>query len=573
MQDFEFQRTDEVAGTWEPGEGAKWRTQEGALFFLATWSEGPVQFGWFGIYHESLTHLDSTARDIAEAITRDASDRRRWSDLAELSNETPGWGLVRASREKLQLWRDPIGRLPIFRCRYRRGVEWGTRPEILSGFEGKIRRSRLEEFLARTRSERRDEFWQNINRTRAGEYMVVDGHHRPAFVDWWPGPFDGVSTHPNLEGRVRELLIEAAERVARRGGRLVSMSGGVDSSLLLALLASQGWDVEAISMVEPTTSVFDEREVIERILEETGAQGHFFDIGGPMEWGKPEIHHYTSDYGPANHSEAAYVRPFLNKAKKLIGFNDPQVVISGVGADQLFYCRKLVLERDYMCVSKGCNQAFEKLRWKALIKHGVRLSGGKRVPVPSKIESSPSWLNIYNEDALIRWGWSRVYSRHDWLKSRRAKFKSWAWESIVRFIEQYRRATEVLYEWPYLTPSLAEFVFRLPPTVLRSDTHTKILLRNLLKCYVSEKIAFRRKQGVFDEVIWRGLGEHLTPSLEELLASPVWEKFEGLIEKKKLKKFVSRIRRNYDVVGRVDGHEFWRVIAVSLWVRERCGCR
>lgn len=571
MRDFQFVKTGEVAGSWEPGNAPTWRLTKGNHFFLATWTRGKTHFGWFGIDHEALTELDRKTRCWASIITQILDSRRRWPELAELSEITPGWGIIRACPEQIHLFRDPVGRLPISWAQWMEGVEWGTRPTVLTRFDGTIRRTRVEKFLARTKDYERDDFWEGIWRVRAGECLVASRPWSPCFIDWWPDINAAPDSESPPEQIVGDLLVQSLNQTAARGGYVVSLSGGVDSTLLLALLTTQGNSSDAVSMIAPGTEVFDERETIETTLEALGCRGTFFDISGPMAWAKPEFHHPNWDFGPSTHSQSAYVRPLLNSLVASFGEERSPILISGAGADQLFSCPMDRFVADLPGIN-GPSVAIRRRRWKWLVQWTVRELGGSRLPARMPKDRIPPWLCCQRNSRKRDLRWSKALRQSPWQRWRKNQFKSWLWESVIRLNEQYRRTTGVLYEFPYLEPKVVECALALSPSAMRTEKHDKMLLRKLLRSRVPDAVAFRRKTGVFDEVVWKGICRYLEPPLDELFTGSYLER-AGLASENKLRKYAEETGASLRTIGRTYGQEFWRAVSAELWMRDVKGRR
>lgn len=562
IRNFEFHKAGEVKGEWSRGREPRWHFEEGNIFFAATWRSEEARYGWFGIYHPSLDEIGKLARRIAADVSRWADRRKHWRKLSQLSEKTPGWGLVRWCRERLEIWRDPIGRLPLFWARELGRIEWATRPMSLTRFQPEVRRDRLRQFLMRTRNAGHRDFWEGVLRIRAGGCLSMDGT-RPQMIDWWPPKYRHLDTEPAPQ-RIADLLRRSLDDIVRRGGRAVSLSGGVDSSLLMAMLAESGAEPRGWSMVDDSSRVFDERQRIETLLDSLGQQGRFFDIGGKMNWADPSCHHPVLDFGPSTHAEAAYVRPFLDAFTRSLNGDRPRTLICGMGADQLFNCTRDEFYQDGTDKIAGWIRLIRARQWKLGAKQLFRWFGYSTLP-GRDVYPPPTWLRTGTSRMLLP---SRpVYTRKQWLEKRRSQFKRWVWESAMRLFERYRRTTGVLYETPYLTPRLVEFSLSLSPAALRTEHHAKVLLRRLLVERVPNEIAFGPKSGVFDEVIWRGLCEYFSPPLESMLSNMRLERIV-LFDSDSLQHYLRRLTgANEEMVGRRYGHEFWRAVSAELWVR------
>lgn len=568
MRDFEFVRTNEVAGSWEPGDVPDWCTGEGELFFLATWSQGNHHYGWFGIYHDSLSHLAHVAKGVAKDLTEWSKRRCDWPCMARVSRQTPGWGFVCATENKLQLWRDPLGRLPIFWMYAGDGVEWATRPAKLNGFSPRIRRARINRFLTRLYDQGRDDFWQGVSRLAAGEILEASARRKKRLSAWWPPEEDPLEDETATTSRVGDLLVESIVGVVETGGGgLVSLSGGVDSTLLLALMTEKsGLQPRTISMVDPSTRLLDEREIIESAQEALDVEGEFFDLRGKLAWENSDVHHPIPDFGPAWMSEAAYIRPFLDTvANQQSTRSEPRVLISGHGADHLFGCSYYLFSQADAGSFAGWCEDIRRRSWKQVIKKSSILFGWRYVPARINQNVYPPWLRYPRRLPDIQW--SPLYDPERWLQYRRNRFRRWSWEYSVRQMERYRRTTGILRRLPYLDPHVVRICLRLLPPMLRNKGHSKWPLRILLKDWVPNSITFRRGGGLFDEIVWRGIFQYLKPDPVELVNEADGSDVLNL-SISKLREYMRVVRNKHSGLVKPYGHEVWRVLAALLWVKE-----
>lgn len=567
MQDFRFSTADDVVGDWSAGRLPYLDSEEGSNFFVASWSVGTSRLFWVGIYHPVLDDLEFAARQLAHSSTNWAIGPGISHHLLALCDHTPGWFFGFGRAEKCCVWRDPIGRLPLFWARKRFGVEWATRPRQLSAFSDKIRRSRLKKFLERSKDFARDEFYQGVQRIRAGEYLVGNPRHSPRLFPWWPDVPKPVSDGEDLARRTAEIVGEALNRSCPTSDCLVSLSGGVDSPTLATLAARGRFSTRSISMVAEGTDVFDERSEIETILEALQISGRFVDIGGSLDWNRPEIHHFCPGFGPSAYSQAAYYRYFLKKVIEESGGRDRAVLVSGLGADQLFGCRRNHYLVDRWIHDRDLDALIHGFNWKRLIKRGTKLLGIDGLPVPDR-RTSPPWMDVDRQNQLPDFYWSHAFDLKRWTEKRTDQFRSWLWEHSIRLLERQRRATGVLFVLPFLDPSVVEFGLSLRPRHLCTEQVSKWPLRQLLRPIVGDGIALRSKHGVFDEVVWQGLTQYFDPPLDVLLGENARIQQLPYLAVARVGEKLRSIEQQNRCVGIRHGHDLWRIIASELWLRE-----
>lgn len=562
MRDLEFRICGDYSGAWEPTRGrVKSRLARGEHFFLARWKSGDAELGFFGIYHPALGGLKKKLPAIIDDITSTVSVGPNWDELKYLSRQTPGWGLYYSCADYLRLWRDPFGTLPIVLSFRNQGIHWATRPAYLPVPPTKVRQSRVFTFLSDQNDWARDDFWQGVFRLRAGETIHFRRGNDHDFQTWWPGPITDLEEPVELAECTRRLLQESQKRAIAHGARAVSLSGGVDSTLIAALMVESGLKPKAFSMIDPRSPLFDEEKVIEITAEHLNIDVSFFDVGKKLKWAHPEIHHPIPDFGPATMSEAAYMLPFLRHIKD----NGHGVYCSGQGADHLFSCRPDEYLRHRVFEEGHWREIAKYSRRKTALRHGLHRFGIPTLAREAHAGPMPSWLTTSSGAVPLRL--VEPFRAEDWKIRKMSQFQSWFWEEVCRLEERFRRVTGVLHLSPFLDPEVAEFAFSLPPSYLRTYRMDKKILRELLSARVPESVATRPKRGLFSEIVARGLLVYLEPPLEkwldrEILSTVLVEEPHQVYEK------ISRARHDVTQAGGFYGHPFWRLLAVALWQNE-----
>ena len=550
-----------------------WDLEPGDLFAVARWREAGDDYGLMALHHPGVASPEEAFRRAAQRVTDHFHNPEVNRGLEDILSEFCGWGLVVKDRQGLRVFRDPIGRLPLVFRRLGRtsadeadGVVVGTRPAMVLGERRAVRRCRVEGFLRRERLDERDDFFQEVQRIRAGEQMIVDRPGAPRFQSYWPGSLPTYSGSKSPSQAVADTLTAVLKEVGSRGGELVSLSGGYDSTLLLLLGQEAGLEPRSISMVAPETEHFDERRCIEEVLDARGIDGEFFDIRGPQRWGEAGVHHPHADLGPAFMAEAAYFRNFFDAAgEHLEKRGKPPVLITGLGSDQLFFVSSVTWMEDLLWEGRRLPAVSTwRARTKRRIKRAVKRLGLSALPYRLPTRSGPPWLS--DSEAKVM-QWHPLYDRRAWMRENAEQFRSWSWEYTVRLLERYRREVGVVVELPFLHPEMLRLGLSLPPSVLRQGGKMKAPLRQLLEGRVPQSFFEDRRVGCFDEVVWEGLFNHLRPRPQAILAAQELGEIISL-ERPKLFDILGAIRRESDLFKRRYSHELWRTMATELWLSE-----
>ena len=576
MENFDFQTVGDLAVRWSPsGEKFSWLCREGSLFFLARWQNAESLYGLIGLNHPGIEDQREEVRQISAEVIAAIEDPHRGLALEETLRDMPGWGLVVQTMRGLRAYRDPIGRLPLM---WRRvvdgeqgkgaGVVVGTRPAMVMGSARRIRRHRLELFLRGQHGRERDDFFQGVQRIRAGEVLLAERTGRLWSRSYWtPSPLPLTEEVETAAQHIGDALATAIEGSASRAGELISLSGGYDSTLLLLLFRELGKQPRSLSMVAKGTSHVDERSTIEGLLAAQQIEGEFFDIRGPQQWGTPQVHHPTVDFGPAFMAEAAYFRNFYAHARTLLERQrKPAVLVTGLGSDQLFYVTPFEWAQDQIWKGRPL-PAVGSWRWrlKSRLKGRAKKWGLSRFPYPCRSRPAPPWMTAQKRRRDLQW--RVLYDRHRWLKQRAEFFQSWYWEYTMRLLERYRRSTGLFVELPFLHLDVLRVGLSLPPSVLRARGEIKAPLRRLLDSRVPASFFDNRRIGCFDEVVWEGFRYYLRPSPQELIGAHRLSEYL-CIDRQEIQ---DRLAANFDepnIFHRQYAFELWHVMATELWLRQ-----
>lgn len=347
----------------------------------------------------------------------------------------------------------------------------------------------------------------------------------------------------NPEKTVEELIsnnyIENLEKKSRIG---ISLSSGVDSTLLLALLKQTFPDMHVDSFSIRFSNSLDETKMAKNIADNLDSTHHIIEIENYFEelpkaisitklpfW---DIHWYYLAKYASSYSDA---------------------IISGDGGDELFggYTFRY-------------GSFLESTNTKA-----------------SKREKTISYLNCHNRDWIpeqqqlfgenLSFDWEKIYSVIDEY-----------FDNSLNILDQVFLADfngKLLYNWlqlnptinsffnlesvsPFLHPSLINFASHIPNS-MKYDSVTKLgksILRNMLKKYDVEKFVIAKKQGfsVDTKNHWNNYGKKLC---KDFLT-------DGEIIKDKLisKKWIlENIDKNLDIRH---VNKFYGLLALEIWYRQ-----
>ncbi len=474
----------------------------------------------FWIDHEVLAISHESIEKCLDIVS-EATAKGFRTQLWKVSKYLPGWAGVVMDATGVELISDPIGRLPVF-FRSHKDFEIATDPLLLADDLPALRWGGLNAYLLIDGLPANWCPWETIHRLEAGARVVRtwEAESSRTFRECW---FDSEAVN---SGSLIGELWRAVERRINRGVTAFSLSGGVDSSLLVLLASEMGVRVQVFSMVAPEFPEFDEQDVAFETAKLVGATFRPFDISGPQQWSNQAVFHPVPGWGPNLIAEAPYVVPFLGFVSKQ-RCDESSAIVFGLGADQILLHTQPSTSND-------------------------RRLGRVRRP------RTASWIRDHPYSDLTRFDLEERYSL------RPLDFRtSGSWSIVMHSLERYRRATGMFLELPYLDPPvLAAATTEVPrefPDPSTGRVRRKAVLREALAPKLPH-VAFRGKRGIFDPIVRDGLTNHIFPPLLEIVReSAVLQGIPGL----NLPMLLDELARDpLPVVGPIQ-----RAMVLALWGR------
>ncbi|HJS85283.1 MAG TPA: asparagine synthase (glutamine-hydrolyzing) [Acetobacteraceae bacterium] len=392
------------------------------------------------------------------------------------------------------LSRDPFGIKPLYLAHIPGGLAFASEPQALHAaglVERGIRPAAREELLQLQFTTGAETIFEGIDRVLPGETLtcleghVVERRHLPALPEGEPEEIGETEALERLDGALENSVLLHQRSDVPYG---MFLSGGVDSSALLALMArlnsapvlafTAGWDVPGAA---------DERAHAAAVAKAAGARHESVEITEQMVWRHlPEIVACMDD--PA--ADYAIIPTwFLARRARA----DVKVVLSGEGGDELF-------------AGYGRYRRAMRPWWL-----GGRVIRGRgvfdRVDV---LRQRPSgWRDgvAASEQRAMEGGRSRLAS------AQAADIADWLPNDLLLKLDRCLMAHGVEGRTPFLDPAVAAAAFRLPDALKLRKNMGKWLLRRWLDRHLPEAQPFAPKRGFTVPVgEWiRGQGPRLGP--------------------------------------------------------------
>jgi asparagine synthase (glutamine-hydrolysing) len=360
------------------------------------------------------------------------------------------------------------------------------------------------------------------------------------------------------------------------------LSGGVDSSLVVAMMAQeQSRPVEAVVMGFDDPE-YDERPYARRVAEKWGANLHEHILRPNAIADLPEI---IWQYGQPLADVSIVPTYYVAQAAK----QHVTVVLNGDGGDEVFggYARPMVARaaQSYRQVLPAAVRRVlgHSLNGLADDRHGALL---KRMGMLATAGAQPAEdtfvydraFRSYRDDAYTtqlqravgethpdewyREVWGRADGADDVDRALYGDFTTYLPDQLLTKMDVSTMAHAVEARAPLLDQDLIEYAARIPTSLRLRGYTTKYLLKRLAERYVPREVLYRRKRGfVMPASDW--LRGELAPYVRAALDS---DRFfdRGWMLPSFVRRMLDEHRR-----GTADwGEQLWTLFVLELWARQ-----
>jgi asparagine synthase (glutamine-hydrolysing) len=462
------------------------------------------------------------------------------------------------SRRRLFLARDRFGEKPLYVAREDGAVVFGSQLlTVVSALErtppldaDSLQRYWALHFVPGDRT-----IFERVNRLRPGEAYEIEsdtGRIRRRWRYWALREHRERDLGPN---ELRQLLMQAVEsRLVADVPVGVFLSGGVDSSLLAILAATQVPGIHTFSAAFESAA-HDESPYASEVAQRIGASHHVFTFGvGEFRDLIPAVVATMDE--PVGDQAMLPLFALAREASKYV-----KVVLSGEGADELF--------AGYSYYEASATTA-RPISWRSIIRRGR--SGSPRVLTDDRTGSgfplvTPTVVRTALSRGLLEGvgeGWhdelaEAMHATHDPL--RRATLcdvETWLSEDLLMKADKMTMAHSLESRAPYLMPELAQAAFGLPGRAKIDGGHVKVRLRESARPVLPKRISRRAKQGFvlpMDEWLRRDLHEEFVAAIRSCR--------EPLIDTVALERAVLADRVGEQPLG---GRALYPMLIMVLWL-------
>lgn len=286
----------------------------------------------------SLPADASAATLIAAALDRDRTRALEWleGDFAFVAWHQDGEVLAA---------RDFAGKRPLFFAELPQAVLVGSQAGALIAAPGVSREldiGRIAAFAAGLWAHGPTTVYRGVHELPAGHCLRWRPGSAARIVPYWTPPLEIAGRRASLDHAAAELraLLEAAvrERLAPDGATAVSLSGGWDSTAVYGTAKALGADVHGVSVSYPEGDPGREDEFIGAVTAHWDAQPDFLVVDD-IPLARDFVAESAARALPFAHAYEHWNRAIAARAKA----RGAQVLLDGVGGDQLFQCGDIFL--------------------------------------------------------------------------------------------------------------------------------------------------------------------------------------------------------------------------------------
>jgi asparagine synthase (glutamine-hydrolysing) len=382
-------------------------------------------------------------------------------------------------------------------------------------------------------------------------------------------------------------LLDHLEQLVRRAvrARLISdvplgafLSGGVDSSLVVAMMARElGRPVEAV-VIGFADPVYDERPHARKAAAHLNVRLHEHELPADAVDALPEIiWHYGQPFADVSMVPTYFVAKYARQ--------HVTVVLNGDGGDELFggYSRPVVARAaaPYRRIVPGklrqsvgawFSDSRQSKVWRkaGLLARAGRYDGYRSFLYERGFQDYRD--TMYTDDfrrhtaaihpsEYYRAVWEQVQGADDVDRVLGLDFKTYLPDQLLTKMDVSTMAHSVEARSPLLSKELIEFAALIPASMRLRGFTTKYLLKKLAARYVPREIVYRKKRG-FVMPISSWLRKELAASMGAVLQSRSFAE-RGWIRKDS----VSRMLAEHAAGQRNWSEQLWTLFVLELWAR------
>jgi asparagine synthase (glutamine-hydrolysing) len=485
------------------------------------------------------------------------------------------FGIIDERSKKLLLARDRCGQKPLFY--YARGGRLAFASELrglleLPDVPRVIDPVAFEEYLAFGHTLGSRTMIEGVRKIGPGEFLRADlGTGQYRLGRYWRLDVPDVDRRP--EGELVDELEGELEAAVRR--HLIAdvpvgvlLSGGIDSSLISAMVARVDRSVKTFSVSFPGQGRFDEAEHARTVARYLGTEHVELEIEG---FG-PEVLVNLAEAFSDPLADHAIIPTYLLSRRIS---EQVKVALGGDGGDELFggypHARIVDYQARLRCLPSGIRSAISRAST-SLLPPGTP-GRNHLIGLAKNVDWAVAHLNLYFDPTwrakLVPGFWS---TRPEEKKQESISgvdgviqkvlvndFRTTMTEGFLTKIDRASMWASLEIRAPFLDDNLIDFAWtKVAVDHKLNGSETKILLRRLAERCLPESIASRGKQG-FTMPLDRWMGGSWGNFFEDVLL----DRSQGIFERRAVERLLQYQRRGFR-----NGARIFALVMLVLWARQ-----
>ena len=436
----------------------------------------------------------------------------------------------------------------------------------------------------------RDDCFVGSERLRAGESLWLrDG--RAAYERYWcPSHSPNGSSAKDHTAQLREALFSAVSRIPGDLPLVFTLSGGLDSSGILAAHCSglaPGACADAVSLVSarhPSCDESGELDILERAFP---IRLRRISMDGAWALAEPNLYHQCRSYGPL---VAPGIETSLAVYRAMRQTHGRCRIVTGYGGNFLVKVRREALWRDLIARRAWPELARELIHLRPhharelLARLMANSADGKLLEVLKRLLPAPLQQTIFRPryaeadpqtwlcyDFVQRHGPESVDPIFSMTHGQERDFLpvSWEWEMRARALDWAARAGGVTQYDPLFDPELYALCAQFPPGDFLRHGDSRHLYKEALRPLLPHAILNHPKRQSFDAIVHEGVAVRARPVVESAIAHLPHTQAGTMIDPQAMARSYAKYAETVAQHGEAlpfRSDLLWRAISTTLWV-------
>ncbi len=495
--------------------------------------------------------------------------------------------LVDRQTKKVYICRDRFGKKPLYYFLNSKRISFASDIRSISSVEKDLtlNYNTIDYYLTELSSPQPSTIWKEIQQVKSANYLSVDLNSKVITENsyWELRSMPNYSMSlPDAIDTVEQKLKNAIQKRTIGDEKITAfLSGGIDSGLVVALLASNSSEKLSTYTIGVEYAPLDEQEYAQQLAHKYDTDHHTYIVEANVIELLPElIEAYGEPFADSSNIPSYYITKEMHKHSK--------VAFSGDGGDEIFggyhdyawayqtdeYLRKYHNKNYRQLLSLGSkvlSRFSSKYTNYGHLESYLKMSGGLKLY--RNMGFSPEEKNsLYSEDMNRKVSDSTmVYLNSIWDDNKQGTILDTLFSSSIhtRLLNDYLvkvdRASmmnSLEIRCPFLDKDLAEFAFTIPGNLKLYNGTTKYILKKLAEKYIDKDIISRKKMG-FGVPIAQWIRNELKDYVRDIILSETLSK-RNIFNVNYINMLLEEhCNKNKDHSDRI-----WAIMCLELWFQK-----